>query len=158
MAHTIIAQMRHKLDLIPIDNDLHFPIPQGKVTITTSKLERLEEFEIRLQGGDSEESLLECFYTLYEMLFFILGHFPALLHMTIDGREHPIDRLAGKYFTSNHFIKANFQFSEVNEATVNENSYNKFANFRDLSFATLQYIVSQRYDQVVVPHKLVLLL
>ena len=92
-------------------------------------------------------------------MFIFLGSFPYLCSLRANNQEVDLSDLAGKYESSDNFISRNNILCRIDENSVNEATIKLLKN--DVSFlplSSLAYLASNRYSNIIIDHRLVLLL
>ena len=96
------------------------------------------------------------FFNIYDMMFLCLGRYPKLEKFN----DEDTTKFVSKYFTSQNFNKRFFIFKEIDEEVISEQNLEKIQKFnnKSVSLYSLQYLVCEKYNDVLWEHKLTLLL
>lgn len=106
----------------------------------------------------SREEIIKMFSLINDLLFIALGAFPVLNEYTINGCIQPLDDMINKYKTSKWFNLDYFQLIKIDDALINCRILHKLDNLDKLPLYSFQYITSESYEEVLLFHKLALLL
>ena len=117
-----------------------------------------EEFYIRLTGRRNVEKIKKVLGDLESVFFFYFGSFPILDSLQINGEFVNIDERVGKYITSSIYLTPNQVICDITEYTVSQQVIDKLRMISRIPLYSLQNLVSQNYEGVIVDHKMTLLL
>lgn len=113
---------------------------------------------IQIQGRKSTDNLLQLLTKIEFLIFFYLGFFPVLVSIEVNGINQDISERLLKYHTSKQFIGQSRIISNISADTICEQKLQKLSRLHQTGLNSLQYLVSEPYDHVIVDHKMTLLL
>lgn len=117
-----------------------------------------KQLEVLITGRKSILKLHNILNDLENLFFFYLGSFPVLELLQENGESVDIDNRVRKYKTSKQFLKNNLVLCDITSETVTEDVIVKLRKINQLPVYSLQYLICETYDHVIVNHKMTLLL
>lgn len=109
--------------------------------------------------GNNKETLQSIFKAVYDLVFVAVGSFlPTAKPVSIDGCSLDTSLYQTKYTTSKNFKRSCFQFLAIDASLIKLTTIEAMMRLNAKPLSTFAYIVSESYEQVIVDHKIALLL
>lgn len=105
----------------------------------------------------SIEVIEKIFIRVYDLLFLLLGGFPKIELVTVNGMEEDVSKWARRYHTSEHFLEKEARFCEISSDTINEKSLTNMDDINRKTLHSLEYIVCEYYEHMVSEHRIELI-
>lgn len=140
---------------------LQHPVREINLNIDNCNVHLLnnsKQLEVLITGSKSILKLHNILNDLENLFFFYLGSFPVLELLQENGKSVDIDNRVRKYKTSKQFLKNNLVLCDITSETITEDVIVKLRKINQLPIYSLQYLISETYDHVIVNHKMTLLL
>ncbi len=111
-------------------------------------------------GGDKEDNVLyDIFCDILNLFFICYGSFPIIQSIELNSRHIDVSNLIGKYTTDGEWFKTNYVIHEINGYIVNQDTVNLLRQkISKIPLSSFEYVLSEDYKHVLIPHKLSLLL
>lgn len=117
-----------------------------------------KQLEVVVIGRGNISKLYDTLNDIENLFFFYLGSFPVLELLQENGESVDINERVGKYKTSKQFLKNNLVLCDITSETMTEDAIVRLRKINQLPIYSLQYLISETYDHVIVNHKMTLLL
>lgn len=144
----------HKSSEIQKNKEFHFNYKDVKISFFKNS----PTFTITLESKATEAILESIFFEIYDYLFLLLGSFPIIKILEINGKLSETSNFSRKYNTAKYFDRINLTFVPISKETINEKVLLEFRQINSDVISSLQFIVSEAYVDVVIFHKLMMIL
>lgn len=117
-----------------------------------------DKISVEIMGSSNDKQLIDFFFTTYSLLFLYLGSFPSLDMLSVNGEKKDTTNLVGKYKTDSNNIRIDRTVCDINDDAFSNQVFQNYNNLSIYPMHSLQFLLSQDYTHVIIPHRLTLLL
>lgn len=117
-----------------------------------------QKLKITIEGRDTQEKAHDLLMDLLCIFFLYLGGFPRIVKIEADNVQVDTEHYVNKYHTWNYFMRNDLAFCNINTDTINDQIVQRYKKIPQMPLFSFQYLVSENYQHVLVPHRITLLL
>ena len=134
-----------------------FTVSIENCTVSMDATETPGNVIVSISGRKGCKKLRSLFFEIYELFFIYLGHYPNIISLNRNGESEDLNVLLNKYKSSSRYGRL-LAICDINEDSVNEKVLFNMRKLRSNPRFSLEYVVSQDYDNINITHRLLLLL
>lgn len=117
---------------------------------------------IELIGDKSREKLMENLFDILSLCFLILGGYPEIMSVDVNGEFVDTSDFLGYFATAKHFCDRDMGLGKIDITTINEQTMDNWQKMKidplKSAISSLKYLVSEDYSKIIMNHRITLLL
>lgn len=114
---------------------------------------------IQINESQEIEKLRTMLFNLFSIMFLYLGSYPTItLSIIVDDKELDESKLIPKFNTDSNFKSKDRAICSISKETINDKIYHSYLKLNQMPLYSMQYLFSDNYKNIIVTHRITLLL
>ena len=156
--NTLYVELSHRYFQFHKNTSIATKIQKYDVIINSIN-NKIDRWSITISGTGDKEDTLNVFLNYIDSIFFIcLGSYPRIALLKYNSKIISLSKYVHKYKSDKFFENNYFAICSIDATVINDTSAKHLDDVKLIALYSIQYLVSEKYSNLISTHRITLLL